>query len=684
MYNLKKIWLRLLIITLLLGTLTCSLVVGLAAKEGKTNVNRFEFSATEVQPGQEFTVALGTDAMKLQVFTLALDFDNSLLEVIKVNTATPYLQYMGTAYDEELEEDVPAKKNFDVTAISTVDEMNASGHMGMSFVHTVDREYLAKTTLIRITFKVKAGASGATTISFYENSAGTDQCLDTKENPSGSQIVTIACPHAETTTTYEKVTGQDKHTVTVTCNACGEQVGETAEVACSGGIANCQQAATCESCGEIYGTKDMTKHTGTVSAPVDNGDGTHTSKWSCCGTVYETVAHDGKYSCDCGYIFTGWDGKLYVEQGNVLKTGWTEINDAWYYLDTTTGVRAEGLVRVPYPEFAINGVTYAANSSDKAYWEAHQDKSKYSDATTAIFVFDKNGVLDQTTGIVLDGEAVRYSVSGCVAWHVGFVQDGNDFYYFTGDKNGGGNVAATGKVYATRDHNAEKPVSGTSIYYFGEDGKLIKNEGIVKIDNVLYYFDSNNRLARGKGLTEVENGYIYVRTSGELAIGTYYTNGVKYEFDENGFTTGVKNGMVDGKIYKNGRLVYGLVECDGAIYYVRSNGELAKGAYYITDTNDMAGFAKGDKLIFGEDGKLLAAKNGIVEEGGVLYYYENNRLQCGAGVVEMTDDQGETFYIYVRSNGQLATGKYWPTILNDYLERGEYDWGENGRYYPGK
>ena len=54
----------------------------------------------------------------------------------------------------------------------------------------------------------------------------------------------------------------------------------------------------------------------------------------------------------------------------------------------------------------------------------------------------------------------------------------------------------------------------------------------------------------------------------------------------------------------------------------------------------------------------------------------------GAGVVEMTDAEDETFYIYVRSNGQLATGKYWPTKLNNLLKRGEYDWGTDGKYYP--
>jgi hypothetical protein len=55
--------------------------------------------------------------------------------------------------------------------------------------------------------------------------------------------------------------------------------------------------------------------------------------------------------------------------------------------------------------------------------------------------------------------------------------------------------------------------------------------------------------------------------------------------------------------------------------------------------------------------------------------------QAGAGVIEMSDESG-TFYIYVTSDGTLATGKYWPTNLNGLLKSGCYDWGTDGKYYP--
>ena len=74
-------------------------------------------------------------------------------------------------------------------------------------------------------------------------------------------------------------------------------------------------------------------------------------------------------------------------------------------------------------------------------------------------------------------------------------------------------------------------------------------------------------------------------------------------------------------------------------------------------------------------------KNGILEVGGKLYYYKNDAVQYNAGLLKLTDDNGVEFYIYVRSNGQLATGVYWPTNHNDLLPYKGYDFGTDGRLY---
>ena len=70
-----------------------------------------------------------------------------------------------------------------------------------------------------------------------------------------------------------------------------------------------------------------------------------------------------------------------------------------------------------------------------------------------------------------------------------------------------------------------------------------------------------------------------------------------------------------------------------------------------------------------------------MEEKGVLYYYNNGTVAYGAGLLKLTDENGVDFYIYVRSNGKLAPGVYWPTTNNGLLPSKGYDFVTNGRLY---
>ena len=361
-------------------------------------------------------------------------------------------------------------------------------------------------------------------------------------------------------------------------------------------------------------------------------------------------AADFKVDQDCDYI--GWYynydeddvyvGAEYEDETGWLTPGWHYIEEdyddveggAWYYFyevtieytdgEYTGNIRAEGLTRATYPTEPINGKTYAPNAEDVAYWEAHKDTSKYSDATSAVFYFDENGKFVQYTGV----EGKSYFIDGMAPWHVGFVEIDGEYYYFAGDKDNGGNVMATGNIYVTRNNTDLEVVMG-GIYTFAADGKLCKYNGVTEINGVLYYYD-NYRLATDAGMIKNGEGFSYVRSSAEKA----------------------------------GQLVV-----DRKYWVSKGNGLLAEGMYE-----------------FDENGLIVMENKleGIVEVDGVYYYYEAGVKQIGAGVVALTDENGETYYIYVRSDGSLATGKYWPTTRNGLLERGEYDWGTDGKYYPGK
>ena len=460
-------------------------------------------------------------------------------------------------------------------------------------------------------------------------------------------------------------TGDEDHK----CDTCGKD-GITK---CSGGTATCLKPAVCDECGKEYGEKNAENHVGKQETAYTDNGANHTVTVTCeCGGEVSSDNEPHNYGegfeCICGHKLAGWQQK----------------GDDWYYV--VDGKPVTGTTRVPYPTMAINGVTYGPNAEDKAYSESHAD-SKYTDAETAMFIFGEDGKFQyNTTGIVGN----RYAVNGMIPWHYGLVEINGEYYYFIGDVAGGGNIGAEGDTYVVRTNGVKGFKSG-DVYNFA-GGKLSGANGIV---DMKYY--ENSKLMKGKGLIKVGNEYIYVRSNGQLATGKYWittTNGIcekgMYTFDENGFLqTAVSpdtNGIVDGVYYKNGVPYYaGLIEIDGKVYYVKSNGELATGKYYITKVDQYEGdldLKRGDMLVFGEDGVMEPIKNGIYENDGAFYYYEKNHMVKGAGVVKMTDDNGVTFYIYVKANGQLATGKYWPTTRNDLLERGEYDWGTDGRYYP--
>ena len=638
-----------------------------SAAGGETNV-KLEVNTTSVNVGDTVTVKITNADLTASGFGIYLEFDKELLVCTQITGADDD-EYMGMYQNDRKAPWVTAQ------VADSVADTNKDGIFSFGVAIGSDK-LLYEGTIATLTFT--AQAPGTVTFILNEQTSGADdfkgvaatQDLTIKVNEpvhectpgavsyekgtNGKHTVIVAC--ADTTcdkiysTTEEDCsdkTGDQDHSCDgcgepdITkcadgnndhdCDECGKELskcsdktgdrdhncdvcGEPDITECSGGDATCLNKAVCSECGKEYGEKDSKNHVGKQTINYTDNGKDHTVTVTCeCGSEISSkvVAHEyGEgFECVCEHKLAGWQRK----------------GDAWYYV--VDGKPVTGATRVPYPTIAINGVTYAANEEDKAFAQANAE-SKYSDAETAVFVFDKDGKFLQTTGIV-DGN--RYAVNGMIAWHVGLVKVDNNYYYFLGDVNGGGNIMATGKVYASRN-TTDLNITKGGIYTFGDDGKMDLYDGIVNIDGTLYYYEET-RLAIEAGLVEVDGGYYYVRSSGD----------------------------------RSGQLVV------GRDYWVATtNGLLSAGMY-----------------TFADDGKIIMVEeneeyDGIVEIDNKLYYYVDGVRQVGAGVVQMTDEQGETFYIYVCSDGKLATGIYWPTIRNDLLEQGAYNWGTNGRYYPTK
>ena len=334
------------------------------------------------------------------------------------------------------------------------------------------------------------------------------------------------------------------------------------------------------------------------------------------------------------YDNVGWekieDGYAYYEPFVGYKsTGWQYIEKdfddvdggAWYYFveGKLHPVRVEGINRADYPNKSINGFTYAPEGTS----------DEFIDAKQAWFVFDENGRFVYTeNGIIDHNGATRYVVNGMIPWHYGLANDNGDYKYFIGDEVNGGNVLATGDIYVTRPNGLQingKDAIVKGAYTFDTDGKLCMYDGIVKVGNDLRYYYNYCYTAKN-GLIKIENcKYIYVRSS-------------------------------TAKLVVNSE------------YYI-AGGDLVSG-YYRFDEN---GFMINP---------VTTQKNGIYLENGAYYYYADG-VKAYAGLIRYTGtaDDGTVYdnaYIYVCSNGQLATGKYWITKSNGLMDAKTYSFNEKG------
>jgi len=477
---------------------------------------------------------------------------------------------------------------------------------------------------------------------------------------------------------------------------------------------------------------------------------------ACLGTVTGMIELDGdKYYAVQGVPFTGWRSVL--EQSG---------ESYFYYFDPYNGGKAANGKRYCdgfYCEFEdyklVRGEIVKTEGGLKyrfaSLWLRNQwlelDGNKYfiqydyflaadgvhrvrnvEGAEYDYYLFDENGVwLEDVSGFRnVNGKLYEFD-NGVRVANRGLMLIGEDYYYFKSDSS----AAANEKYWVTDTNGLLPPAS----YKFDEEGKMIDPPkdfdpaaGILEVDGVLYYYE-NLQILYGAGLIQLEDGsYIYVRTNGQLAVGEYWPTNTNdllpyagYIFGEDGKLVGPvtdgsgsgttppagepeepadpsKNGIFEEEnalyYYVDGvkQIGAGLVKLDdGAYIYVRSNGQLAVGVYWPTKTNDLLPYAG---YTFGDDGKMIDAPTGdsgsqptppetpdtpvipnpdmdeIVEENGALYYYADGVKQIGVGLVEIEEGK----YIYVRSNGQLAVGDYWPTKTNDLMPYAGYTFGNDG------
>ncbi len=132
--------------------------------------------------------------------------------------------------------------------------------------------------------------------------------------------------------------------------------------------------------------------------------------------------------------------------------------------------------------------------------------------------------------------------------------------------------------------------------------------------------------------------------------------------------------IIDGKYYVDGVLKksLGLIYLDGEYYYVMVTGEIYKNNSLSLAESKANGYIPQGRYYFDNEGKI-SYKNGIVAG----YYYVNDELQKGAGLVKIGND----FY-FVKQNGAVykdASLYVAEAKTNGLMPAGKYFFDENGK-----
>ena len=448
-----------------------------------------------------------------------------------------------------------------------------------------------------------------------------------------------------------------------------------------------------------------TVNTYTVTWKNENGDVLETDQNVAYGTVptyngaTPTKAADAQYT----YTFKGWTPAVSEVKGNVTYTA-SYIRYIRYY--RVTWYEADGSIRGNDPRVAYGAniwdmtESYTPTPPTKAadaqytytfdHWvnretnEAITSASKVTGDTDLDPVFKQELRMYTITwknddGTILEtDEKVAY---GTVPTYDGETpakaEETRYTYSFTGwDKDVtavSGDVTYTAQFEKTGKNGLSVEDDGT---YWLEDGEPVLNKGLVRINISMddgihyhyYYFGEDGKA--------VKDGDYKVYKNNGLPLPCY-----QYRFDEDGIIVHdydtTKNGIREGDnsifYYIDGvKVGEGLLLIDGYYYYARtSSGEIVRGrSYWVTKTNGL--IDNEGEYEFDADGRMIL--DGFVTVNGATYYYTDGEPALGFTKI------GEDYYLFNNKSGKMYSSATLWVGPNDYgIVGGMYYFGADGK-----
>lgn len=236
-----------------------------------------------------------------------------------------------------------------------------------------------------------------------------------------------------------------------------------------------------------------------------------------------------------------------------------------------------------------------------------------------------------------------------------------------------GDVTYTAQFEKTGKNGLSVEDDGT---YWLEDGEPVLNKGLVRINISMddgihyhyYYFGEDGKA--------VKDGDYKVYKNNGLPLPCY-----QYRFDEDGIIVHdydtTKNGIREGDnsifYYIDGvKVGEGLLLIDGYYYYARtSSGEIVRGrSYWVTKTNGL--IDNEGEYEFDADGRMIL--DGFVTVNGATYYYTDGEPALGFTKI------GEDYYLFNNKSGKMYSSATLWVGPNDYgIVGGMYYFGADGK-----
>ena len=412
-----------------------------------------------------------------------------------------------------------------------------------------------------------------------------------------------------------------------------------------------------------------------------------------------TMAADAKYT----YTFVGWNPYVDTVTGNVTYTASYRADLRFYRV---TWYEADGTIRGNEPRAAYGAniwdmtESYTPTPPTKAadaqytytfdHWvnretnEAITSASKVTGDTDLDPVFKQELRMYTITwknddGTILEtDEKVEY---GTLPTYDGETptkaEETRYTYSFIGwDKDVtavSGDVTYTAQFEKTGKNGLSVEDDGT---YWLEDGEPVLNKGLVRINISMddgihyhyYYFGEDGKA--------VKDGDYKVYKNNGLPLPCY-----QYRFDEDGIIVHdydtTKNGIREGDnsifYYIDGvKVGEGLLLIDGYYYYARtSSGEIVRGrSYWVTKTNGL--IDNEGEYEFDADGRMIL--DGFVTVNGATYYYTDGEPALGFTKI------GEDYYLFNNKSGKMYSSATLWVGPNDYgIVGGMYYFGADGK-----